>query len=473
MNKPGHISLIHTTAFRLSLRYAISFCLLTILALLLVYRHVLEEVNTQIDAGLRAEAQSFLFIYDDFPNHDLIQLIKHRSTELSIRATDTGDSGPRLYLLVDAEGDRLAGAMPNWQHALQQQGDSTLTTFQLDTPDFLSHLVEHEPTFRLTTYQIIFDDGLRLLIGQALNEQEELRERLIRLFWIITILMLGAGIIGGCWIGKSVIRSLESVIMAAEKIMQGDLTRRIPARHLSDEFAVLAQHINLMLERIESLMDDLKEVTVNVAHDMRTPLTRIRTQAEAAILRPGTEHYRDALENTVAQSEKLVWMLNATMDIARIEAGKVSSEHQTDLTAVCQGAIDLYEPLAEDKQQQLTHNLTGTPVLLHCNAQLMAQAVGNLLDNAIKYTPVGGAITLSLTQSNHQTTLTLSDTGPGIPLEQRKKATQRFVRLDNSRSLPGNGLGLSLVAAVAASHKGSLQFEDNQPGLTVRLVFNS
>lgn len=470
MAKPDNIKLSRTTAFRLSIRYAIGFCLLTIIALVLVYVHILSNVNRQINAGLRAEVQSLALSWQSAGTAALTRTIHAHSRPASINATDQGDAGPRLYLLVSADGKRLAGALPHWREALSQQGDDTLHTLTLHTPQAVLHLVENRPVFKMRSYQLTLKDGARLLVAQALNEQAELRSELLKLIGIVILLMLGAGIAGGWWIGSTVVRSLESVTQAAAGIMAGDLSQRIPDTRLSDEFALLAQKLNLMLARIETLMNDLRDVTVNVAHDMRTPLTRLRTHSEMALLQADKEGYRQALHTGIQESEKLVHMLDAIMNIARVEAEPQLAWQARDLCAICRDALDFYTPLTEDKNQQLSIDLPAAPLPAVCNAQLLAQAIGNLLDNAIKYTPTGGEIKLTLTRQDSAAQLTLADNGPGIPATERDRARRRFMRLDNSRSQPGNGLGLALVAAIVARHSGRLQLDDNQPGLKVTMM---
>lgn len=466
MNNDG-IHLTHTTAFRLSVYYAVSFCALTIIALLLAYHHVMGEVNAQINTGLRAELKSLVLTSKQLGTPQLQCIIERRSTPASIEATNSGDSGPRFYLLINAAGEKLAGSLPHWQLALAQQQQAPHTTLALNTPQALRHLVENRHSILLRSYQQQLSDGSHLLIAQSLNEQAELQAELWRLVAIVILLMISAGIIGGTWIGRAVVRSLTNVTQAADRIMEGDLSQRIETHDRGDEFAQLAKKLNLMLARIETLMADLREVTTNVAHDLRTPVTRLRTHAEMALLQSDDGGCRLALHTAVQQSEMLVQMLDGIMNIARVEADLPLSWRQHDLAAICSDALELYEPLIEEKQLELTAELPTTPLIIHCDAQLLAQAIGNLLDNAIKYTPAGGSIHLGLTAHNNQLLLLqLKDSGPGIPIRLRDKALQRFVRLDNSRSQPGNGLGLPLVAAIVSRHHGKMTLEDADPGST-------
>jgi signal transduction histidine kinase len=459
-----NIVLRRTTAFRLSIRYTIGFCLLSIIVLLLVYHHVLKGTNAQIDAGLRAESLTLSLAQDSLDANELVRIIRERSTPKSIKATNKGDPGPRFYLLVDTHGNRLAGALPQWQKFLRQQGDDTLTTLKVRTPQPILHLVEGQPVIWLRSYQTQLQNGNRLLVAQSLNEMAQMHKELLRLVGIVILLMLGVGILGGWWIGKQVIQSMEKVIQTADGIMTGDLSQRIADEPLSDEFALLAQKLNLMLARIETLMKDLREVTENVAHDMRTPLTRLHTHAEMALSQPDDAICRQALQTAVLQSEMLVHMLDAIMNIAQVESEEVISWQTQNLSDICQSALDLYEPLIEDKHLDFSCQLPTEPLWITCNPQLLAQAVGNLLDNAIKYTPTGGCLSLTLERRAQEAILTLTDSGTGIPANERERVMQRFVRLDNSRSLPGNGLGLSLVAAIVSRHSGTLSLDDNTSG---------
>jgi signal transduction histidine kinase len=441
----------------------VTFCLLTLLSLLLVYQHILKEVNKQIDAGLKGEVNSLSLAAANTGLAQITAIIQARSSRESLTNSNRGDPGPRFYLLTDAQGRYLAGSMPHWQDALAQQGDTLLATLDIDTPPSLLHLVEARTHIRLRSYQATLPSGAHLLVGQALNELAELHHELLVLVLIIILLMIGAGIIGGWWIGRTVVTSLDQVLKAADRIMAGDLSQRITPSRQTDEFALLAERLNLMLSRIESLMTDLHEVAENVAHDLRTPLTRLRAHAEIALTQTRETEAQAALHTVIQESEALVRVLEAIMGIAQVEAGKRQEWQPINLAVVAADVTDFYEPLAEEKNLTLTCHLD-RDATLKGNAQLLAQAIGNLMDNAIKYTPEGGSIELDLEADQRQLTLTLSDTGPGIPPALRDRALQRFVRLDNSRSKPGNGLGLALVAAIVRQHNGILRLDTAHPG---------
>jgi signal transduction histidine kinase len=241
----------------------------------------------------------------------------------------------------------------------------------------------------------------------------------------------------------------------------------------ADEFDRLAESLNIMLARIERLMLGLKQVSDNIAHDLKTPLTRMRNRAEAALRQgSGEPELREALQATTEGSDQLIRTFNALLMIARAEAGSSDVEFTDfDAAEVARDVFELYEPLAEDAGVRLRLHTNG-PLPVHANRELISQAVANLVDNAIKYAGEGSdspEVVISVAQDAGSVTLAVTDNGMGIPEPDRPRVTQRFVRLEESRSKPGSGLGLSLVSAVAQLHGGELSLRDNKPGLAAVL----
>jgi signal transduction histidine kinase len=269
-----------------------------------------------------------------------------------------------------------------------------------------------------------------------------------------------------------------------QRIMAGDLTGRLPVGRSGDELDRLAENLNAMLERIEALMTGLKEVSDNIAHDLKTPLTRLRNRAEEALAKSGSEaDYRGALERIIEESDGLIRTFNALLMIARAESGQARGNMDDfDAADVAKGIQELYEPLAEDNGLSLRVRTTPAPV--HGNRELISQALANLVENAIKYgkplpslQPLGdGAIDganeilIDARRDGASVLLSVTDHGPGIPEADRSHAVERFVRLEASRTQPGSGLGLSLASAVATLHGGELRLGDGNPGLTVTLA---
>jgi signal transduction histidine kinase len=268
-------------------------------------------------------------------------------------------------------------------------------------------------------------------------------------------------------------------------IMAGDFTGRLPIAGTGDELDRLAGNLNAMLERIEALMHGLKEVSDNIAHDLKTPLTRLRNRCEQALRADQNDpDYRATLEATIEESDALIRTFNALLMIARAESGQAREDMSDfDAAEVARGVAELYEPLADEKGLTLQIDAdAAAPV--HGNRELVSQALANLLDNAIKYVAarscadaqqqtVNGQpadIVVKALNENGQIKLTVSDHGPGIPAPDRGRVVERFVRLEQSRSEPGSGLGLSLASAVARLHGGELRLEDNHPGLAAVLA---
>jgi signal transduction histidine kinase len=296
--------------------------------------------------------------------------------------------------------------------------------------------------------------------------------------------VLGLG--GGVFVARRVLRRIDAITGTTQRIMAGDLSGRLPVGRSGDELDRLAENLNAMLERIEALMTGLKEVSDNIAHDLKTPLTRLRNRAEEALAKAGSEvEYRHALERTIEESDGLIRTFNALLMIARAESGQARGNMDDfDAAEVANGIQELYEPLAEEDGMRLRVETAPTP--LHGNRELISQALANLVENAIKYgKPVASAQPLSAGASvgtdsreiliearreGDQVLLSVTDHGPGIPESDRKHAVERFVRLEASRTQPGSGLGLSLASAVATLHGGELRLADAHPGLTAILA---
>ncbi len=270
---------------------------------------------------------------------------------------------------------------------------------------------------------------------------------------------------------RSMMRRIETINATSRDIMSGDLSRRIPTRGSGDELDRLAGSLNAMLDRIQSLMEGVRQVSDNIAHDLRTPLARLRNRLETAAL-PETDPpaSRAALESALAEADALLGTFNALLRIARIEARERRAAFaDVDLGELIGDVGELYEPLAEQKRQTLLTDSSAAVIV--GDRDLLFQALANLLDNAIKYTPAGGNIRVGLSTAGAGVELTVADDGPGIPEAFRERVLRRFFRLDPSRPSGGSGLGLSLVAAVADLHGATLRLDDMRPGLKVTLRF--
>jgi signal transduction histidine kinase len=269
---------------------------------------------------------------------------------------------------------------------------------------------------------------------------------------------------------RATLQRVETNNRAARQIIEGDLSRRMPTRGTGDEFDQLAENLNAMLDQIAVLMEGIRQVSDNIAHDLRTPLTRLHSRLEAARLGQADPAVRATVDELIADTDALLSTFNALLRIAEIEAGQRRAAFEAvDLSTIARDAIELYEPVAQEKRQTIVSELAPAPV--RGDRHLLSQAVANLLDNAIKYSPPGSRIEVVAGATANGTSLAVSDNGPGIPPEYREQAVRRFFRLEASRSTPGTGLGLSLVSAVAKLHGARLCLDDNAPGLKASLAF--
>jgi signal transduction histidine kinase len=310
------------------------------------------------------------------------------------------------------------------------------------------------------------------LIAQDTSQADRLKEFITLIISIILPLSAILALTMGLLLGRTLLARIDKINATAGKIAAGDLSQRVAINHNNDEFAELARHLNAMLSRIEQLITGMRQVTDNVAHDLRRPLSRLRNRLDVTLLEPrATEEYVDAIRQTIDDADELLKTFNALLEIAQTEAGSFRGEWtQIDLSTLAQTLGELYHDAAEESG--IAFELHITPgIKVYGDYHLLAQVIRNLLENAIQHAAQSGTIRLSIDHLHDRPRLMVSDQGPGIHATQREAVLERFVRLDAARNTPGSGLGLSLVKAVAAVHQAQLLLEDNQPGLRVSLVF--
>jgi signal transduction histidine kinase len=460
--------LIRTTAFRLTLVYLFLFALFA--ASLLGYfawntrRLITEQITTTVNAEVGE-------ISDIFGRRGLLGLVR----TIENRALRPGAN---LYLVTTPEGRAVAGNVGSLAPGVMATNGWSETAYRrLDEQDS----ADHRALVHVTQLS-----GFRLLIGRDLEERRRLFGIVAKAAqWsLLVVIVLGLG--GGIFVARRVLRRIDAMTGTTQRIMAGDLSGRLPVGRSGDELDRLAENLNAMLERIEALMMGLKEVSDNIAHDLKTPLTRLRNRAEEALASSGSEaEYRAALERTIEESDGLIRTFNALLMIARAESGQARGNMDDfDAADVANGIHELYEPLAED--DGMTLRVKTDSVRLHGNRELISQALANLVENAIKYgKPLAAAqplsagavssadaneILIEARRDGDSVLLSVTDHGPGIPQGDRKHAVERFVRLEASRSQPGSGLGLSLASAVATLHGGELRLGDAHPGLTATLA---
>ena len=317
---------------------------------------------------------------------------------------------------------------------------------------------------------VVLPSGLILVVGRDVVERRGFTAIIFQSFLVGVGGILLFSVLAGVITAVRVLRRIDGIASTSRMIMSGNLSERVPVTKRNDEFDGLAHNLNQMLDRIEQLMLGLKEVTDNVAHDLKTPLTRMRNRAEAALRDGrGEEAQREALETVIAESDQLIKTFNALLMIARAEAGAPSGAFaEVDLSAVAADVAELYGPVAEDAGIELETQVTDG-IKTRANRELIGQALVNLVENALKYFEPAegktGKITVGIRNAGNRVLIEVGDNGPGIAAEDRGRVVERFVRLEKSRTEPGSGLGLSLVAAVARLHKGEFRIEDNNPGV--------
>lgn len=367
----------------------------------------------------------------------------------------------RVYRLEDASGRLLIGNLDRWPDSAGRE------SLPLRLPSLL-HRGQTEIVARWTR----LPDGSRLLVGFDEYEVEQVRSDIRRAALVSFGLMLLASLGGGYLITRAALRPVETIRRAAQQIMDGDLQHRVPLRSGdgADEFDRLAQTLNGMLDRIARLIATVRGATDNIAHDLRSPLTRHRARIEAALSHPPTaDELPDWLERNLADVDQVLSTFQSLLRIARVDAGLLRGEFsELDLGRLVRDAAELMEPLAEERGLRL---LVSAPEGAACTGHrdLLFQTVLNLIDNAIKYSPYGGTVELSLTRDGDDWRLYVRDEGPGIPAAERERVFERLYRLESARDTPGLGLGLSLVQSVVALHRGTIALDDARPGLAVTL----
>ena len=371
------------------------------------------------------------------------------------------------YLLVDGQAHRLVGSIP--------ADAARVGSYNLVLPSIDRGGEGDGAAVSLMTMGVRLSDGAILVVGSDTSDLRDLRQTLG-----LSTIEFGIGIsflalIGGLVVGTIFLRRLDHVNHAVGRIMQGSLSERIPAIGMSAEFDDLSINLNLMLDRIEGLMAGMRQVSTDIAHDLRTPLTRLRQRLEEmkgglSGSEPVTE---EQIEAAIAQTDSILAIFRALLRISSLEAGAGKQRFvEVDLSETLDRVFHAYIPVAEDAHHILSAAIQPA-VKVMGDAELLAQAVTNLIENALAHTPSGSHIGLSVKQTAGGVVMTVADDGPGIPIDERGKVLRRFYRLDASRHAPGAGLGLALVSAIAALHQTQLLLSDNCPGLRAEITFRN
>lgn len=450
--------LLRTTAFKLALAYLAVFAVLSMVVLAYVSWHANALIAGQLNATVNAEITGLAEQYRQGGIRKLVAVVDERSNR---------SGGGSIYLLTTFTGDTLAGNVSGLPGAsLAEAGERELPYQRVGE----NQVAPYPAVVRV----FVLPGGYRLLVGRDTEERERLAGVIANAVQWSLALVVVLGLAGGVFVARRVLKRLDAMTATSRSIMAGDLSGRLAVTGSGDEFDRLAEAVNAMLERINELMAGLKEVSDNIAHDLKTPLTRLRNRAEAALRDARTEEdWQASIEQIIAESDGMIRIFNALLLIARAESGGARGQlAEVDVADVAREVAELYEPLAEERGATLKVEAPDS-VVVTANRELIGQIVANLIENALNYATGEGAgdqVSVSATFEGGNARLVVADRGPGIPEKDRARAVERFVRLDSSRSRPGSGLGLALANAVARLHGGELRLEDNAPGLKVVLL---
>ena len=459
-------SLFRTTPFRLTLLFVALFAGAASAFLAYIYVVTVGEVNRLADAAQTIEIHSLEGVYSATGRDGLKQALVER----------TAGGRPFLYLLVDGSGNRIWGTIP--LSTLDRSDERNTAVLHFTVAESgpggrISQRLARGERQRLTGGEILF-------VGQDVSGEQTYVFKIIRALWGAGLLVVILGLIGGLIVSRNVNRAVSGLNAVLAAVQGGDLRARVELHGGRDEFEELGAGLNDMLDRLERSIGGLRHAGDAIAHDLRSPLTRLRTRLEVALIdvEAGKGDPKAALAQTLEDADGVLRTFSAVLAIARLQrVGAASDQALFDASQLAADIAELYEPVCEERgldfKAQLTPGLEARG-----NREFIAQALANILDNAVKYTPTGGAVMLrARRRSSGEVEFSVTDTGPGVPAAERPRVVERFVRLENSRNQPGAGLGLSLVAAVAEAHGGRLELDegpgkvgDMGPGLRVALV---
>lgn len=456
--------LLQSFTFRLALVYVGLFSLSVILLFLFIYSFATRYVEQQTVDAIQTQ---FLRIQEEYQQNG-----SEGAEKLISNLVKSDEEGSEIYILINKENERLAGNLEAWPKYGVSQGtygtEGEWIRFAIEgTRNYPSPIGVRALTFPLSKWR-------NVLVGQSLLAQQKVKQIILQTFWASLLVTVAMAFIGALVITRSVGRRVNVINTSAYSIMHGDLSARIPRTHVNDAFDNLSANLNDMLDKIETLMKSLSDFANSLAHDLRTPLGRIIARTEAGLRgMKETNTARRLLEQNVDDMEGLISTFNSILKISELEANAdIQSFNHCDVSGLMERLAEFYEPLAAEKQ--LTFKAYITPnIMLKAEPNLLSQALANLIDNAIKFSPEHGMVEVGASQHNGIIRIWVADSGNGIPEAYREKVFEKFFRMEESRSTSGNGLGLSLVAAVARIHRAQLELTDNAPGLKVELRFVS
>jgi signal transduction histidine kinase len=453
-------SFFRSTNFRLLAWYAAVFGVSVAILLTIVYWIAIAALEQQLNDSVEREMDVLVELYRGRRLDRLVRAVELRMMDLR--------PPRRYYLLQNPAGERIAGNLPPIKPV---EGEMVLPVSSL-FPDPASKSDDPADAYPVIAQGLRLEGGEFLVVGESRYRATQVREAIFRaLGWGIAITALLAAV-GGAALGAGFLRRIELINRTTRSIMAGNLSQRVPTRGGTDEMDQLAVNLNAMLDRIQTLMESVKRVSDDIAHDLRTPLSRLRQRLDAARTRRAADE-EPVIEQSIADLDAILETFSALLRIAQIESGgRRAGFTEVALGQIVSRVAETYAPVAEDRGQRLKIMVGRVPTI-HGDRELLTQMLANLIENPIRHCPAGAGITVELRAEAGAPLLCVADSGPGIPAAERSKVFRRFYRLEASRTTPGNGLGLALVKAVADLHGASVELSDNDPGLCVAVHFHA
>ena len=456
------INLFRLTSFRLIFIYTILLAISVFLIAFYLYWSTARDLQNRADQDIVQESQMLTRIYQRGGVNGLARFI----TQLS------QIPNANLYALRNNKNDIVAGNFTDkdslWDLTRLDDGWVSFSSTR-NKASANDNISTRKQFFR--GKEFIVRGSYNLIIGRDVSNEIYLKERFLNTIISATLLILVLGLFGGYVLSRNILNRISAINKTSIEIMDGDLLQRLPIGSSNDELNQLSVNLNNMLDRLNKLMIGMKDVSDNIAHDLRTPLNKIRTNLEVTLMsNPTSENYRNSIQEVIYDIDIVINTFNSLLAISRVESGSLLLEKEkVDINKLLENVIDLWEPLAEEKNINLI-NQSDDNIYIEGNKNLLSQAISNLIDNAIKYGPQGNKINIGAKFENENVILWVSDNGPGIPNKDKERVLERFARLDVSRNTQGTGLGLSLVTSSIRFHKGTIQLLDSKPnGLIVKL----
>jgi signal transduction histidine kinase len=446
------LRILRTPSFRLTLLYAGLFGCSALILLGVIYWATDAYMSNSLDPAIDSDITELEDSLQTGGNDALIAQIKER-----LRQTP---NGPIYYLLQDPEGKVIAGNI--------SPARSTEGRFDLKVPR------PNSPSVAVHAHGTTLPGGGYLTVGVDALSRRGMHKLILRVFGWSSAITLVLALAGGALMSGGLLQRIETISRAARDIMAGNFSRRIPTRGTGDELDHLVASLNAMLERNQLAMESVRQVSNDIAHDLRTPLTRLRQRLELAQRRArSVAEWQRTADGCISDMDAILETFGALLRIAQIESGMPARRFaEVDLSELLRTLIEVYQPMAEEKEQPFATDIA-SGLMVWGDRELLTQMIANVIENAMKHSPRGAPISLVTTELAGTIAVAVSDGGPGIPNEQRARVFQRFYRLERSRSTPGNGLGLSLAEAVAALHQIGIELTDNAPGLRVTMRFQA